>query len=153
MPIVKHTNEKRLRARRRAQRKAADAERGTARERGYTTAWDNFSRRHLANHPLCVYCKTRGEVTPAQLVDHVIPHDGDPTRFWPAPGDDPATFFVACCRSCHNGPKQRAENLARRSGRDLRLILIKRGLLPREFFGETLPPLDGADRAGRKTRR
>lgn len=125
MPIVKHIN----RQRRARQNKAADERRGTARERGYTTAWDKFARGWLASNPLCTYCATQGRVTAAELVDHIEPHQGDPDRFWPAPNTDPHRFFASSCRACHDVDKQRAERAAERQGKPVLDILIKRGMM------------------------
>ena len=84
--------------------------RGSARERGYTTAWDKFSKRHLSRHPLCEYCLADGDTTPAQVTDHDLPHNGDPDLFW-------SNTFTSLCHHHHNGEKQRAE--ARFKGDDL----------------------------------
>lgn len=52
-----------------------DAARGTARERGYTTAWDAYSRNRLARQPWCVGYP-RGTHKPftvlADVTDHII---------------------------------------------------------------------------------
>lgn len=124
MPIIKHVNK----ARRRAQNKAADEVRGTARERGYTAAWDRFALNHLKNNPLCVYCLAQDIITPADVVDHVRPHCGDPDLFWPKAGDDVARFFASSCNHCHNGPKQSAERAAAQMGKDIIEVLIRRGM-------------------------
>lgn len=126
MPIKKHKNSKR----RAEQNRAADDRRGSARERGYSTAWDKFARSWLIGNPLCVYCAAQGRDQAAEVVDHITPHRGDPTAFWPQPGDDWAAFFAASCRKCHDGPKQRAELYADRMGEDVRLILARRVMLP-----------------------
>lgn len=122
MPIIKHIPKRR----RREQNKAADEKRGTARERGYSTAWDRFAKNWLANNPLCRYCEARGEITPAELVDHVEPHNRDPTKFWPGEDDNPDDFFASCCRSCHNGPKQSVERIAEATGKPIRDIMKRR---------------------------
>jgi 5-methylcytosine-specific restriction protein A len=127
MPIVKHTT-------RRRRNRVADQRRGSARERGYTREWDKFSRAWLAANPLCLYCQTQGRVSAAELTDHIFPHGGDPDRFWPPEGVDPALFFAACCKPCHDGPKQRAEDYARRTGQPLQRVLVARKMLPRGFF-------------------
>jgi len=82
--------------------------RGSARERGYTTAWDKASKGHLDRHPLCVYCAMGAwgqppRDTAARLVDHLIPHQGDQVIFW-AKRD-----WVSSCTPCHSGPKQSIE--------------------------------------------
>jgi len=56
-------------------RQAADTERrGTAHERGYTSAWTRARAHYLRAHPLCVHCERDGIVTAATVVDHVTPH-------------------------------------------------------------------------------
>lgn len=127
MPIVKHS-------RKRYRNRIADQRRGSARDRGYSTEWDKFSRSWLIGNPLCLYCQTQGRVSPAELTDHIVPHGGDPGRFWPEPGTDPARFFAASCKPCHDGPKQRAEAYAAQTGQDLRAVLIRRKMLPKGFF-------------------
>lgn len=82
--------------------------RGSARERGYTTAWDKAAKGHLDRSPLCVYCAMGAwgqppRVTAARLVDHLIPHKGDQAIFWNK------RDWVSSCTPCHAGPKQAAE--------------------------------------------
>lgn len=35
--------------------------------------WQRLRAAHLAKHPLCVECKRLGALTPANVVDHIIP--------------------------------------------------------------------------------
>lgn len=81
----------------------SDSRRGSARERGYTTAWDKAARGHLRSHPLCRYCELGGQTVKADLVDHLYPHKGEQWLFWFKP------FWIACCEPCHNRFKQRIE--------------------------------------------
>lgn len=53
--------------------KQHEKQRGTFRERGYSTEWTNLSEAYRPEHPLCVPCLSRGIVKPAQCVDHIIP--------------------------------------------------------------------------------
>ena len=85
----------------------ADRRRGSARERGYSAAWDRASRGHRARHPLCQYCALVDEVKAADLVDHLYPHRGDQAVFWNK------TYWVSSCDDCHNGFKQRVERKGR----------------------------------------
>lgn len=91
--------------------------RGSARERGYTTEWDRFRRQRLREQPLCEYCLADGRVAPATVLDHDLPHEGDPDLFW-------HNSFTSLCRSHHNTDKQRAE--ARLSGDDLLAWISRR---------------------------
>lgn len=97
--------------------------RGTARERGYTARWERFRANHLMRHQLCAYCLADGRVTAATIVDHDLPHDGDPRLFWD-------NSFTSLCKPHHDGEKQRAE--ARLAGDDL-LAWVKRRKQPKEY--------------------
>lgn len=92
---------------RQALNREADHRRGSARERGYTAAWDKASVGHLRNDPLCRYCALAEEVTPATLTDHLYPHRGDQVLFWNR------TYWVSSCKPCHDGFKQRIERQGR----------------------------------------
>lgn len=76
----------------------------SARERGYTTAWDKARLGHLKSHPLCVMCERSGRVTPATVVDHIIPHRGDQDLFWDR------TNWASLCETHHNSEKKAYEN-------------------------------------------
>jgi len=104
---------------RREANRTHDARRGSARERGYTAAWDKASRGHLARHPLCLYCALVDEVKAADLTDHLYPHRGDQGVFWNK------TYWVSCCTDCHNGFKQRVERKGRAA---LDALAIRLGL-------------------------
>lgn len=104
-------------------------DRGSARERGYTKAWERFRDQHLRAHPLCEYCLADGRTTAASVVDHDLPHDHDPALFWD-------NTFTSLCTSHHSGEKQRAE--ATLSGDDL-LAWVKRRKQPRKFWGFSIP--------------
>lgn len=49
-------------------------ERGTASERGYTSAWTKARLTFLSRHPLCAHHFERGEIVQATVVDHIVPH-------------------------------------------------------------------------------
>lgn len=55
------------------------------------------------DHPLCCMCAQQGKVTPATVVDHIIPHKGDAELFWAHDNWQPI------CKPCHDQHKQRAE--------------------------------------------
>lgn len=38
-----------------------------------TTAWQRLRAFHLSKNPLCVECKRQGLLTPADVVDHIVP--------------------------------------------------------------------------------
>jgi 5-methylcytosine-specific restriction protein A len=51
--------------------------------RWYASArWREARQRFLVAHPLCVQCEQAGRVVPATVVDHIVPHRGNPERFW-----------------------------------------------------------------------
>jgi 5-methylcytosine-specific restriction protein A len=79
-----------------AHRRQVDRERGTARERGYSTAWQKARGAFLQEHPLCEEHLRRGETAAANVVDHIQPHRGDQTLFWDRGN------WQAICKSCHD---------------------------------------------------
>ena len=61
----------------------------------YNTArWRKMSKAQLMKEPLCCDCLEIGVITPANQCDHVIPHHGDPVKFWSSP-------LASRCRECH----------------------------------------------------
>lgn len=50
----------------------------------------------LRRNPLCVECMKQGKVSPATVVDHIVPHIGDMVLFWDVDN------WQALCVSCHN---------------------------------------------------
>lgn len=87
--------------RRAAERKArADAQRPSARERGYDSKWDRERAAYLKANPRCA---RPGCGAPSSLVDHIIPHRGDRKLFWSRSNWQPL------CAPCHNRHKQAEE--------------------------------------------
>ena len=103
------------------QNREADMRRGSARKRGYTTAWDKASAGHVRNNPLCRYCDLAGQVRPSELTDHLYPHKGDQDLFWNK------RYWIASCTECHAGFKQRTE---RRGRSAIDALAIRLGLDP-----------------------
>ena len=66
----------------------------TASKRGYNSRWR--SRMFLATHPFCEECLKQGKYTKATVVDHIVPHCGDPKLFW----DE--NNWQALCKPCHD---------------------------------------------------
>nr|WP_082009630.1 HNH endonuclease signature motif containing protein [Methylobacterium sp. ZNC0032] len=77
--------------------------RGTARERGYTAAWDRARAGFLRLHPHCAECAREGLIVRATVVDHVIPHRGDQRLFWDS------SNWQALCTNHHSSWKQQRE--------------------------------------------
>lgn len=65
-------------------------------KRGYNSRWQKARARFLRKHPLCERCREQGRLTKATVVDHVVPHRGDPALFW----DE--SNWQALCKSCHD---------------------------------------------------
>ena len=109
-----------------ADRRAYDGRRGTAHERGYTSAWQRARDAFLRAHPLCAEHERRGDVAAAALVDHITPprlkqakDSGDVERikeaqalFW-----DRANW-QSLCKACHDSIKQWFEKSGRVAGCD-----------------------------------
>jgi 5-methylcytosine-specific restriction protein A len=83
--------------------------RGTRQSRGYTNAWLAAAEDFKKRHPLCRLCEEAGRVSPAQCVDHTVPHEGNSLLFWDEDN------WQSLCNPCHAGPKRIAENAARRA--------------------------------------
>ncbi len=92
----------------------AEIFRGSARERGYDTRWDQMSAAHRRREPLCRFCDQGGRVVLAEDVDHMIPI-----------ADDGAVHdrenLISLCRPCHNGLKRAMERFARATGQFMKL--------------------------------
>lgn len=80
-------------------------------ERGYGGVWQAARAAYLARHPLCVFCEKKGRIEPATVVDHVVPHKGDPKLFWDRKNWQPL------CKTCHDSDKQRIEKGGRPQAR------------------------------------
>lgn len=79
----------------------------TSGQRGYNYRWQQARAQYLRAHPLCCYCEREGLVTPATVVDHIIPHRGDERLFW-----DESNWAPLCAR-CHSSTKAREEAAVR----------------------------------------
>ena len=76
----------------------------SAHARGYTRQWQKARIAYLAEHPLCVDCREEGRVTPATVVDHIVPHKGNDRLFW-----DEANNWAARCKSHHDAKTARED--------------------------------------------
>lgn len=81
---------------RRAEAKAVDERRGTSAQRGYGYKWQQAREGYLRSHPLCAKHEERGELVPATVVDHIVPHRGDMAIFWQR------TNWQPLCKPCHD---------------------------------------------------
>ncbi len=75
---------------------SGDRLRGGADARGYNAEWRKARAAYLRRHPLCVECQKEGKLTPATVVDHIIPHRGDSKLFW----DE--SNWQSLCKGCHD---------------------------------------------------
>lgn len=78
-------------------------------ERGYGWEWQKARRVFLQAHPLCEMCQALKppRVTAATVVDHRIPHRGDPVLFWNR------SNWQALCKLHHDSDKQAIEKSGR----------------------------------------
>lgn len=79
----------RCRSHARQQREAYDAQRGTAKERGYDATWRRVRRLYLRSHPNCERCMEEKRMVTADLVHH---RDRNPRN------NDPANLEALCYR-------------------------------------------------------
>ena len=75
---------------------SSDRMRGGAESRGYDARWRKARTAFLQRNPLCNECMKRGKITPATVVDHIIPHRGDRKLFWDESNWQPL------CKCCHD---------------------------------------------------
>ena len=87
-------------------KRGVEQSRRTSRERGYSRRWEAAARAFRAQYPLCgmrpgglspvmSQCHDQGRVSPAEQVDHVVPHRGDQALFWDREGN-----WQSLCRAC-----------------------------------------------------
>ena len=75
---------------------SSDRLRGGAAARGYDAHWRKARKAFLTRHPLCAECLKNGTLTPATVVDHIVPHRGDRALFWNEQNWQPL------CKDCHD---------------------------------------------------
>ena len=75
---------------------SSDRMRGGADARGYNAEWRRARKAFLQKHPLCAECGKAGKLTPATVVDHIIPHRGNKRLFWDEHNWQPL------CKDCHD---------------------------------------------------
>jgi len=80
-----------------------DRNRPNAAKRGYNAEWRRQSKQYLITNPECVFCKAKGKLALAVVVDHIRAHRGNARLFW-----DHANW-QGLCQRCHNSTKQRME--------------------------------------------
>ena len=76
----------------------------------YDYHWQKIRAQYLEAHPLCVMCYKDNKLTPATVVDHIVPHKGNKQLFY----DE--SNFQALCKHCHDSHKQHYEKTGRIRG-------------------------------------
>lgn len=69
----------------------------------YNAKWTRSAKLFLKDNPLCVYCLQVGKTTAAEVVDHIVKHEGDVELF-----NDPKNR-QALCKHCHDSVKAKEE--------------------------------------------
>jgi 5-methylcytosine-specific restriction protein A len=61
----------------------------------HTSRWTRYAKAYKAENPICRRCESKGIITPAEVVDHIIPLEicDDP---WNAENHQPL------CKKCNN---------------------------------------------------
>ena len=72
--------------------------------RMYGRQWRKARAAYLQAHPLCVMCQQQGRITPAGVVDHIVPHRGDLLLFWRTDN------WQSLCKPHHDASKQRQDS-------------------------------------------
>ena len=80
---------------------------------GYDGDWWRLRHYHLKANPLCEFCKKQGRLTRATIVDHIVPFRNNPSLRL-----DPNNL-QSLCKTCHDGAKQKQDNLGLDVGCDL----------------------------------
>ncbi len=84
-----------------------------------SASWRKVLRpRQLQREPLCRMCKEQGKLVPAEIVDHIKPHRGDPALFF----DE--NNLASLCKQHHDSGKQSFEKTGKSRGCDVRGIPI-----------------------------
>lgn len=77
--------------------KAADSRRERPDKHLYmSNRWKQLRLQQLHKEPLCAMCMSKGDITPATVVDHIKPHKGN----WQAFHD--MDNLQSLCKQCHD---------------------------------------------------
>lgn len=68
---------------------------------GYGYRWQQARDIFLRANPLCRMCEQAGALVAATVVDHIVPHKGDPALFW-----DQDNNWQPLCATHHSASKQ-----------------------------------------------
>jgi 5-methylcytosine-specific restriction enzyme A len=79
-----------------------------------TRQWQRLAKMHLAEEPLCRYCKEMGRITSLarkdMVVDHIVPVKERPDLAFDV------SNLQTLCRMCHDSVKRRFEATGKRVG-------------------------------------
>ena len=73
-----------------------NGDRKTAAERGYGKRWNRERKLFLVAHPFCCEHLKEHRYVAATVVDHIIPHRGNPELMWNKDN------WQALCKECHD---------------------------------------------------
>lgn len=73
-------------------------------KRGYNYWWRVERAKFLAENPLCVFCREKGVIKAATVVDHIRRHGGNRDLF------RDKNNWQSLCAHCHNAVKQQQES-------------------------------------------
>ena len=68
-----------------------------------TNRWQRIRQSILSAEPLCAECARQDKITPATVVDHIIPHKGDLALFYDTSNLQPL------CKRCHDAKTVRED--------------------------------------------
>lgn len=77
--------------------------RTSAASRGYDATWRRLREHMLRAEPLCRMCQALGRLTPATVVDHIVPIREAPERRLDQ------SNLQCLCKGCHDSLKQQQE--------------------------------------------
>lgn len=83
-----------------------------------TKRWKALRLYRLGIEPCCRLCKQAERITPACIVDHIVPHKGDEVLFFDLDNTQ------STCKPCHDGTKQSAERTGHERGCDAQGVPI-----------------------------
>ncbi len=73
----------------------------------HSVKWRNIRAAHLRNEPLCRQCAKEGRITAANVVDHIVEHEGNLQLFYDS------NNYQSLCYSCHNRKTMTSTNAKR----------------------------------------
>ena len=81
-------------------------------KRGYDRHWRTYRLAYLAEHAACIACQAEGRLTPATVVEHITPHEGNYQLFWDARNHQPMCKHHADAKTARETNSKRAASKA-----------------------------------------